>query len=168
MIGLKKNNLGFALVEVMIALFLFAVFMAVFATTQGYNISDSFNMKEEQVMSELCKNELNKIILEPPRTFGPSLFIGPGDSKPIEGAEKYTRTIKYKEFFLPNFNKLQGMDAKEGSSGYEAKIYQEVKTNLQKMIYQVEVTVTNKETGFNFTLSTFIQDAGASVQLMGF
>lgn len=166
--GLKKNNSGFALIEVMIALFLFAVFMAVFATTQGYNVSDSFNMKEELVLSELCKNELNKIVLEPPKTFGPSLFIGPGDTRPIEGNENYNRTIKYKEFFLPDFNKLQGMESGQASSGYEAKIYQEVKTNLQKMIYQVEVTVTNKETGFSYTLSTFIQDANATVQLMGF
>lgn len=166
--GLKKNNSGFALIEVMIALFLFAVFMAVFATTQGYNVSDSFNMKEEMVLAELCKNELNKIILEPPKSFGPSLFIGPGDTRPIENAPNYNRTIKYKEFFIPDFNKLQGMGTNEGSSGYEAKIYQEVKTNLLKMIYQVEVTVTNKETGFKYTLSTFIPDNNASVQLMGF
>jgi len=166
--GLKKNNSGFALIEVMIALFLFAVFMAVFATTQGYNVSDSFNMKEEMVLSELCKNELNKIILEPPKAFGPALFVGQGDTRPIEGNENYNRTIKYKEFFLPDFGKLQGLEPGQSSSGYEAKIYQEVKNNLQKMIYQVEVTVTNKETGFSYSLSTFIQDSQASVQLMGF
>jgi prepilin-type N-terminal cleavage/methylation domain-containing protein len=166
--GLKKNNSGFALIEVMVALFLFAVFMAVFATTQGYNVSDSFNMKEELVMSELCKNELNQIILEPPKSFGPGLFIGPGDTKPIDGFPNYNRTIKYKEFFIPDFNKVQGLGADQASSGYEAKIYQEVKTNLQKMLYQVEVTVTNKDTGLNFTLSTFIQDTQARVQFMGF
>jgi hypothetical protein len=36
------------------------------------------------------------------------------------------------------------------------------------MLYQVEVTVTNKDTGLNFTLSTFIQDDQARVQFMGF
>ena len=166
--GLKKNNSGFALIEVMIALFLFAVFMAVFATTQGYNVSDSFNMKEELTMSELAKNELNKIILEPPKTFGPALFLGPGDTKPIEGTDKYNRTIIYKEFFIPDYNKIQGIGADKPVSGYEAKIYQEVKTNLEKMLYQVEVTVTNKSTGFKYTLTTFIHNPQATVQLMGF
>ncbi len=166
--GLEKNNSGFALIEVMIAIFLFAVFMAVFATTQGYNVSDSFNMKEELTMAELAKNELNKIILEPPKTFGPALFVSSGDTKPIDGADKYNRTIKYKEFFIPEFNKIQGIGSDQKVSGYEAKIYQEVKTNLEKMLYQVEVTVTNRNTGFKYTITTFIHNPQATVQLMGF
>src|SRR6187399_1958223 len=124
--GLGRNNSGFALIEVMIALFLFAVFMSVFAITQGYNVSDSFNMKEELTMAELAKNEINKIILEPPKTFGPALFVGTGETKPIEGTEKYNRTIKYKEFFIPDYNKIQGIGDNKPVSGYEAKIYQEV------------------------------------------
>ncbi len=166
--GLKKNSSGFALIEVMIALFLFAVFMAVFATTQGYNLSDSFNMKEELIMTELAKNEINKILLDPPKTITPGLFLGQGDTKTVEGNEAYERTIKYKEFFIPDFNKLQGVESGQSSSGYEAKIYQEVKTNLEKLLYQVEVTVKNKNTGFKYTLSTFLLNGSAKVQLMGF
>lgn len=169
--GLKRNDQGFALIEVMIALFIFAVFMAVFATTQGYNLSDSMLLREEIILEELAESEINKIMLSPPKVFNLGMTLGSGDTKPIEGYDDYERTIKWYEFKVPDYSKIQGNEEDEaqgtGNSAFEKKMYETIKKNLGKILWQLEVTIKNKNTGFSFTLSTFVMDPKAKVEIKG-
>jgi len=168
--GSKRDNRGFALIEVMIALFIFAIFMAVFATTQGYNLSDSSHMREEILLEEIAESELNKLMLDPPKVFNLGMTLGGGDTKPVENYEGYERTIKWFEFKVPDYNKLQGKednDSDTGDSIYKKKMFEEIKKNLEKLIWQVEITIKNKDTGFTYTLSTFVMDHKAKVKIRG-
>ncbi|RLA65403.1 MAG: hypothetical protein DRQ88_03365 [Epsilonproteobacteria bacterium] len=170
--GLKRNDHAFALIEVMIALFIFAVFMAVFATTQGYNLSDSMQMREEITLEELAESEINQILISPPKIFNLGMTLGAGDTRPIEGYDGYERTIKWYEFKVPDYKKIQGNEEEEeagvqGDPAFTRKIYKEIKTNLGKLLWQLEVTITNKETGFTYTLSTFVMDPKAKVKIKG-
>jgi len=169
--GLKRNDRAFALIEVMIALFIFAVFMAVFATTQGYNLSDSMVMREEILLEEVAESELNKVMLDPPKTFNLGMTLGAGDTKPVDGYEGYERTIKWYPFLVPDYNKITGSEEEgeeQSTSIYERKMFEAIKKNLEKMIWQLEVTIKNKDTGFNYSLSTFVMDNKAKVQMTGF
>lgn len=168
--GSKRDDNAFALIEVMIALFIFAVFMAVFATTQGYNISDSSLMREETLLEELAESELNKVFLDPPKVFNLGMTLGGGDTKPVENHEGYERTIKWYQFKVPDIKKLQGQEEGGQDSGdnpFKTKIFEEIKKNLEKLIWQVEVTIKNKDTGFTYSLSTFVMDHKAKVKIMG-
>jgi prepilin-type N-terminal cleavage/methylation domain-containing protein len=168
--GSKSNAHGFALIEVMIALFIFAIFMAVFATTQGYNLSDSMLMREEVLLEELAQSELNKIIIAPPKVFNLGMTLGGGDTKPVEGYDGYERTIKWYEFKVPDSAKIQGKEEQSGEAGdeiYKKKIFETIKKNLEKLMWQLEVTIKNKDTGFTYTLSTFVMDHNAKVKIMG-
>ena len=63
---MKHKQDGFSLLEVMIAMTVFSVFVAVYVTSQGYNISDSTLMREELMLQTLCENKINEIIISPP------------------------------------------------------------------------------------------------------
>ena len=63
---LINDKKGFTLMEVMIAISIFAVFATVFVTGQGYNLLDSSKLKDEMLMKDLCENKINEIITNPP------------------------------------------------------------------------------------------------------
>lgn len=170
MTGLNHSRGGFALVELMIALFLFSIFIAVFATSQGYNLADSELLKEEILLKQLTENKLNELILSPPKTFSKSLTIGGGTVKAIEGFDNYESKVTYKEFFIPDFNKITGQQAGEDGAdqGIQSKIFTKVKENLEKILWQVEVTVRNKETDFSYSLSTWLYDHKAKLDVKSF
>lgn len=156
----------------MIALFLFAVFIAVFATSNGFNISNSELMKEEILLRQLASNKMSEIIENPPKEFSKSLTLGPGDTKTIEGFENYTSTVVYKELLLPDYKKMMGIseeDANENKSNqFEEKIYEKVRDNLEEIIWQVEVTVKNKVTEYSYSLSTWLYNHKAKVDVQTF
>jgi len=128
-------------------------------------------MREEMLLEEIAESELNKLILDPPKVFNLGMTLGSGDTKPVEGYDGYERTIKWFEFKVPDYNKIQGKeedDVDAGDAIYKKKIFEEIKKNLEKLIYQVELTVKNKDTGFTYTLSTFVMDPKAKVKIKGF
>jgi len=63
---MRNNQKGFTLIEVMIALAIFGVFIVAFVSGQGGNILDSTSMREEQRMFTLANNKLSEIINNPP------------------------------------------------------------------------------------------------------
>ena len=60
------TNRGFTLLEVMIAMMIFAFFITVFVATQGENLNDSMRMRQELIMQQLCESKINEIIIDPP------------------------------------------------------------------------------------------------------
>jgi prepilin-type N-terminal cleavage/methylation domain-containing protein len=52
------NDQGFTLMEVMIAISIFAIFASVFVTGQGYNLLDSSSLKDEILLKDICENKI--------------------------------------------------------------------------------------------------------------
>lgn len=155
----------------MIALAIFAVFMVVFATSNSYNLLDSTNMKEEILLRQLAETTINDIILNPPKNLDKSITLGPGDIKTIEGYEDYESKVVYKEFTVPDMTKLKkakGEDGDTPKNPMEDKVYEIIKENMEKLIWQVEVTIKNKKTNFTTTLSTWILNDKVEVNVKGF
>ncbi|MGZ3788695.1 MAG: type IV pilus modification PilV family protein [Bacteriovorax sp.] len=170
-IGNKKilgNNQGFTLMEVMIAISIFAVFATVFVTGQGYNLLDSSKLKEEMLMKDLCENKINDIIVNPPE-LRDALTLAP-ETKDVESNPDYQYTVEYKKFFVPDMSKITGEEeekSKEESAQdqMEKRIFKVFKENMEKMIWQVEVTVKNKNSDSKFRLSTWLYNQNADVQI---
>ncbi len=177
---------GFSLLEVMIAMTLFAFFVVAFLTSQGYNVADSALSEEQLILQSLCERKINELIINPPKFTNADATLK--ETKTFEESEykNYEYTLELKKLIFPDFGQLfsqQGQDGQEGkdsadqndyyndanksqrNSGIEKLVFEQLKKNIEKIIWQARVTVTNKETKYNFTLSTYITNYNERVIL---
>lgn len=169
---LKGNQSGFTLMEVMIAISIFAVFATVFVTGMGYNLMDSSKLKENILLKDLCENKINDLITNPP-TLQDSLTLTK-EIKDIEGNAGYQSIVEFKKFTVPDVTKIMGSTSEDGAAQSEdesqeaqmqKRIFSVYKENMEKMIWQIEVTVKNKSSGESFSLSSWIYNQGADVKI---
>lgn len=167
---LRFSSRGFSLLEVLIALTIFSVFAAVFVTSQGYNLANSELLREELLLRELCANKLNDIITKPPE-FRESLTLS-FEVKTFEEYKDYEYKIQYKRFKIPNLNKIMGKEEDNSDSdddgGLKTKVMENVIKNIEELVWQVEVTVKNKKTNFNYALTSWLFNHQAKVEFSGF
>jgi prepilin-type N-terminal cleavage/methylation domain-containing protein len=179
--GPQKNQ-GFSLLEVMIALTMFAVFISAFLVSQGYNISDSAISEEQLKLHMLCEQKVNEIMINPPKFT--NAMIDLKETKTFEEKEyaNYSWTIEWKKLKVPDFGKIFAANAKEGAAGEDNKYYNEdnnaqrnqsletmvfdkLKENIERVIWQLRLTVTNKETNYSYTLSRWVTNHDEPIQL---
>ncbi len=167
--GLTKTD-GFTLIEVMIALAIFATFVVAFMTSQGMNIASSGLMREDILLRDLTEQKINEIIENPP-DLRENLLLAP-ETKSFEDYPEYEYKIEYQKFLIPDLSKIRG-NTEEGSEQSEmavlqSRLFNTVKDNIEKMVWQVRVTVRNKETDYSFDLATWLYNKEAQVKLEGF
>ena len=164
MVKKLKNTSGFTLLEVLIATGIFAAFATAFTLTLSYNVTDSIRLEEEIILKELCMNKMNEILLDPP-DLKESLTLQP-ETKTFEYNDAYQYSLTWKRFTLPDYEKLKGSEEDsddENTSPYEKIFYGQIKDNLKELIWQLQVKVQNKKTGYFFTLSTWVTNQNAKV-----
>ncbi|MBY0416280.1 MAG: prepilin-type N-terminal cleavage/methylation domain-containing protein [Bdellovibrionales bacterium] len=167
--ALLSNQSGFTLMEIMIAVMVFTTFATVFVTSFGYNLVDSGKLKEDILIKDLCENKINELVTNPP-TFTDTLTLSK-DTKDIDKYPDYQTIVEWKKFATPDMSKIagnpEGADADEQSqkAQMEKRIYNVFKENMEKMIWQVEVTVKNKITGETFKLDAWIYNPNADVKI---
>lgn len=161
---------GFSLIEVMIALAIFSVFITAFVTSQGFNISDSARFKNEVQLQLLTELKLNELIANPPE-LSERLTLTP-DTGDMEEDANYSYSITYQLFELPDFEKINDTNAGERVSPelveLQRRIYENVKNNMKELIWQVEVVITDKTTQESYSASTWLYNQAAQVQFGGF
>lgn len=179
---------GFSLLEVMIAFVLFTLFVTAFLTSTGYNVTDSTNSEEQLLLQSLCERKINELFLDPPK-FENYLSSGFKETKIFEESafSGYEYTIEIKKLTIPDFAKLFGQkggasdsaqDAYEGeyfdeeggsrnqnNSGIEKLVFEELRKNIEKIVWQARVTVVNKETKAAWALSTYLTNYNERVQI---
>ena len=176
---------GFSLLEVMIAITLFAYFVTAYLTSQGYNIEDSQLSEEQLTLQQLAEKKINELILDPPKFSNVTEDLK--ETKTFEESEfkDYEYTLEIKKITLPDFAQLFSQKegaTKEAEESYEGNyfnegsknqrnheleklVFNELKKNVEKILWQARVTITNKETKYKFSLSTFITNHNEKVQL---
>ena len=159
----KKIQQGFSLLEVVIAITIFSVFVSVFLTGQGQNIADSEIMIQEVKLKSLCQKKLADIMQNPPSFTG---IIPPAEEKDYEDEPDFRYKIQYKEFILPNFSAFSGQEDDQANTDannqtIQEKIFNQIRDNIKSAIRQVEVTVIHKKTGLTYILTTWIRNKNA-------
>lgn len=180
-----KNQKGFSLIEVLIAITLFAFFVTAFLTAQGYNVSDSQLSEEQLMLQQLCERKINELYLDPPKF--ENMVNGLKETKTFEenDLKGYEFTLEIKKLTIPDFAQLfgqkdgvseEGQDAYEGNymnqgnagqrnAGLEKMVFEELKKNIEKIVWQARVTVTNKETKYSYSLATWLTNYNEKIQL---
>lgn len=175
-----KSESGFSLLEVMIAITLFAFFITAFLTSQGYNVSDSETSEQQLILHSLAEKTINEIIINPPRFSNATQ--NSNEKKKFEETEysNYEYELEIKKLVIPDFGQLFGSKSgtDEGENDYyssanqnkrdsnlEKVIFEQLKKNIERMLWQVRITVINKDNGMSYSLSTYLTDYNQKVQL---
>ncbi len=178
---------GFSLLEVMIAITLFSIFIASYLVSQGYNVSDSALNEEQLMLQQLCELKLNELHINPPK-FTNVTSSGIKETKKFEESDysNYEYTLEIQKINLPDFGQLFGSkgnaseeaqeqneendyfnDANKAqrNSNTEKMVFETLKKNIERIIWQARITVTNKETKYSYSLSTYLTNYNEQVQL---
>ena len=162
----KNNHLGFSLLEVLIAITIFSIFLSAYVISQGQNLNDSAQLREDLVLRKLAEEVVNHIILAPPE-LSSALTLSPETKKFEDEYENYEYTIEYKKIELPNLNELNKQEDEESSlnQNIQDKIYQQIKNNIENFLWQVAVIVKNTTSERSYTISTWIKHPKAKVKI---
>ena len=162
----QVRDSGFTLIEIMIAIAIFAVFVVVYISGQGTNVLDSIALRENAILQRLAQNKMNEIIVEPPE-FRESL-TSRRDVKEFEDYPGYSYFIDMKRLELPTFEGMTGEETQDqeqqSNNAIQKRIYNQVRDNFERILWQVEVVVSNKETERSYSLATWIIDRDAQVR----
>ncbi|AYF45037.1 MULTISPECIES: prepilin-type N-terminal cleavage/methylation domain-containing protein [Halobacteriovorax] len=169
MVKQLKNNSGFTLIEVLIGLAIFAVFITAYITAQGLNITDSIEMRSEITLREYAVKKVNEIVAYPPE-LKESLTLKAETGK-FEENENISYSVEWNKFIVPDYEKITGQetpeDGDDSNNSIQKQIFSVVKDNLEKLIWQVRVTVKDETTEESFSLSTWISNEKYKVQING-
>jgi type II secretion system protein I len=162
-----KSDRGFSLLEVVMALTIFSVFIVAFMTSQGFNITTSTQLNEDIIMHTLAERMMNEEILNPPqftKTLDKEVKTAAFEE---EDYKEYTYTIEYKRLELPELSQIQGQEEGEESSGQNATkmIFKKLKKNMEEMIWQVRITITNTNNDYKYELTTWVENTKAKLDL---
>lgn len=175
----SSNQAGFTLLEVMIALTIFAVFAVMFVAGQSGNLTDSIQMREESTLRNLCVNKINEILNDLPELTD-QLTVGK-ETKTFDDYPDFEYTIVYKKLKFPDLTKMMAQgdseeqEPQEGNEGdgeskagnANATLLKTIKDNMEKLVWQVSVTVKNKKTNFFYELSAWPYNKNAKVKFEG-
>jgi len=168
----------------MIAVTLFTIFASAYLVSQGYNMSDSALSEEQLKLHALCERQMNEVLINPP-VYNNALE-NVKETKPFEDDEfaDYNYTIEWKRLKVPDFGKIftaqgdaQGTEESNDNKYYdqdsgtarneslEKMVFDKLKENIEKIMWQVRLTVTNKETKYSYSLSRWVTNYDEPVQL---
>lgn len=154
------------LIEVMVALLIFSFFIVAFVVTNGANLSHSENFKKELKLRDLAVSLVNEIMVNPP-DLTESLTLSP-EKKTFEDSPEYEYSIEWKKFEIPDYTKMTGEDNEDPRQEFQKRVFEQVKDNMEKMVWQLAVEVRNKETNMSYRLATWVYNHKAKVNLSGF
>lgn len=141
-----SNQNGFTIIEVLVALTIFAIFAVTMTLTQTTNKDRSTRMAQDLEIHNLAVMKMNEVLLRV------NEFTNASDKTPetgeikIEGYEKYKYTIEYKKNEFPDFSGLMGTPEEDNravdpNAAVKKVIFDKMKRNVEEMLWQVKVTI---------------------------
>lgn len=158
----------------MIAFMLFSVFYLAFVGSQSDNVLDSEYMESELMLHSLCKNVLNDILIAPPTLTESLTLTAQKERFEDSDLQDFEYMVEWVQFELPNFfNLAGGGQDDEGNSGQNAQMqqymnvmYESIKENVKQALWQVRVTVFNKITDNQYTMTAWLRNPNYQIKAM--
>jgi prepilin-type N-terminal cleavage/methylation domain-containing protein len=162
-----NDNRGFSLLEVVIALTIFSVFFLAFFTSQGFNIATSTRINDSATMHTLADRIINEELLNPPQ------FTEALDNEvKTEGFKEpdyqiYTYRVEYKKIKIPNLSQITGQtqENQQQNDPVTTQIFEKIKINMERMLWQLRVTITNTNNNTEYELTTWVTNNNAQMDL---
>lgn len=165
---MKKSQQGFSLLEVMIALTVFAVYSVAMIATQTSNMNSSVQMKTDLTLHNLAELKMNESLVDVTE-FTNATENDPDSGKfEIEGYKEYKFLVEYKKIKFPSLDQLMGAEEEDSNSQDNSKamkkiIFEKLKKNIEEIIWQISVTVTEPNTNYSYTLNSWVTNEKAKI-----
>ena len=166
---ITNNSNGFSLIEVMIALAIFAVYSVGIIFTQSANIDSSVRLKSDLITQNLAILKMNESLVDIKKITNATEKDTDSGNFDIEGFKQYKFLVEYKKNKFPDFSALIGKSDEEGESAPDQQsavkkaIFEKLKTNMETMLWQIRVTVTNPETKTSTELTSWVTNRDAQI-----
>lgn len=149
---------GFTLIEVLFALAIFAAFLLGISTTISHNVSSSILMKEDMNLHNLAELKMNEVLLDKKEFTNATKNDVDSGNFEIEGMEKYKYEVKIRPTEFPDLSQIMGQTDDESNTVDPVNkiIFEKLKKNLEEMIWQVNVKVTNTEEDYSYEINTWV------------
>jgi len=150
---------GFTLIEVLFSLAIFAAFLLGIYVTISHNVSSSILMKEDINLHNLAELKMNEVLLDKKEFTNATATDVDSGSFEIEGFKNYKFEVKITPTKFPDFSQIMGKseDEDQGSGDRIQKvIFEKLKKNLEEMIWQINITVTNTDNDYSYELKSWV------------
>ena len=165
---IKNTEQGFSLVEVMIALAIFAAFATGIIFSQSGSVDRSDRLKRDLILNNLATLKMNESLVDVKKfTNATEKDIDSGKFD-IEGFKGYQFKVEYKKNKFPDFAALIGKTDEEANrpdpqAAVKKVIFEKLKKNMEELIWQIRVTVTNTETKNSTELTSWVTNREAKL-----
>ena len=163
------NQSGFTLLEVLIALAIFGFFAGATYVSQADNIHLSMISRKDLTMHNLAELKMNETLI------GKKDFTNATENDPdtgafeVEGYEDYKYIVEITKLEFPDLaqitgkaNEEDGASKDDSQSNLQKMIFENLKKNIEEMIWQVSVTVTSPDDE-KYSLHSWINKSNAKL-----
>lgn len=156
---------GFSLLEVMIALGIFLAMATAFIDVQTANISSSIRMDSEVKLHNLAELKMNEVLLQKKEFTNATKNDVDAGAFEIEGFENYKYEVRITPMEFPDFSQLMGQedDGTQPTNSMQKIIFNKLKKNMEELIWQVNVKVTNTISTDEYELNSWVTKSNAKI-----
>ncbi len=161
----KRLEGGFSILEVLIALLIFGIFAGSIIFRLGNNVTGSIQMAEDISLHNLAELKMNEVLISQKEfTNATENDVDTGNFD-IEGYKQFKYKVEIKKNEFPNFSQLTGTEEEDQqeSSALQKLIFEKLKKNMEILVWQVKVTVTNTDTNYSYELNSWIENTGGKI-----
>lgn len=161
----KKLEGGFSILEVLIALAIFGIFATSIIFRVSNNVTGSIQMDEDITLHNLAELKMNEVLLAKKAfTNATENDVDTGNFT-IDGYQSFQYKVEIKPNEFPDFSQLTGTseDDQAETNPVQKLIFDKLKKNMEILLWQVRVTVTNTETNYSYELNSWIENSEGKI-----
>lgn len=151
---------GFSLIEVLFALGIFSSFLLGVYVAISHNVNGSILLKEDLNLHNLAELKMNEVLIGKKKFTNATENDVDSGSFEIDGYENYKFEVRIKQIKLPDLAQILGNQIKgeedNTSDPVQKILFDKLKKNIEEMVWQVNVKVTNTENNYSYELNSWI------------
>ena len=163
-----NKQAGFSLVEVLIALTLFAITSAILSVTVTTNLNSSRLGRMDSKLHNLAEFKMNEVLISNREFTSATNTSEETGNFEIEGFKEYRYKVQIRKMELPDLAAIMGQTEDEANrietqeTQVRKRVFAILKKNLEEMIWQVKVEVTSPEDDY-YELTSWVDKGNAQI-----
>jgi prepilin-type N-terminal cleavage/methylation domain-containing protein len=162
-----QGQKGFSLIEVMIALTIFGVYVTAMIMSQTNNVGSSIRMSQDLVLHNLAEMKMSETLIGSKEFTNATENDVDSGSFDIEGFKNYKYKVSIKKTEFPDFSQIMGKseddEADNKNSAVQKLIFEKMKKNVEEIIWQVNVQIINSDNEQTYELNSWINKSNAKI-----
>ncbi len=155
------------LVEVLVAMTLFAVVSVSIVHVVSNGVNSSVLMRDTMELHHLARLKMEEILVQQNKfNAGTENDVKTGNFE-LENYKDYKYKIQFKKIEFPELSQIMGQEESEqedsGQASLKKMIFGKIKKNIEQMIWQVHIEVTDPTGEQNYELDAWVTNPEAKL-----